>query len=333
MDTNIFFNKIAEKLHLGNLVEDPKKVTGGLTHKMIRTVTDKGEYIVKLLNPNIMKRPTAIDNFAKAEKYEEALRKNNIKAIYPLVFSGTKMQEIEGQYFYVYNWYSGRSLKSDEITNHHCQEMGKALAKIHNIDLVNTEYPSKEKVIDFKHYIDISKVEKSPIYELLYDKLEIITESINKGNAAVKHLPNYLSICHNDMDPKNVLWLDDDYRIIDLECLGYSNPYLELYELALCWSGYEKCDINFDLFKTFFETYFDNTKLEKNVDWESIYYSNNGRLEWLEFNIKRSLMIECDTKEEQEIGLNEVKETVDHFVYYDKARDKILCTIRELINQ
>ncbi len=51
-------------------------------------------------------------------------------------------------------------------------------------------------------------------------------------------------------------------KIIDLECLGYSNPYLELYKLALCWSGYEKCNINFDLFKTFFKAYFNNTDLD-----------------------------------------------------------------------
>ena len=179
--------------------------------------------------------------------------------------------------------------------------------------------------------MDLSKEKESPIYDLIYDKLDILNDSINKGNEAIKHLPNYLSICHNDMDSKNVMWLGEDYKLIDLECLGYSNPYLELYELALCWSGYEKCNINFDLFKTFFKAYFDNTKLDKNVDWESIYYANNGRLEWLEFNIKRSLMIDCDTKEEQEIGMNEVKETIEHVIYYDKVKNEILKNINDLI--
>ena len=28
-------------------------------------------------------------------------------------------------------------------------------------------------------------------------------------------------------------------------------------------------------------------------------------------------MIDCDTKEEQEIGMNEVKETIEHVIYYD----------------
>ena len=331
MDINLFFDKMVKKLNLGNIIEEPLKVTGGLTHRMFKIVTDEGRYIVKLLNPNIMKRPTAMSNFNRADRYEEILKENGIKAVYSLAFNDKKMQEIDGQYFYVYEWYDGKSLKDGEITKYHCEEMGKVLAKIHNIDLVNSEFSDNEKNIDFKYYMDLSKEKESPIYDLIYDKLDILNDSINKGNEAIKHLPNYLSICHNDMDSKNVMWLGEDYKLIDLECLGYSNPYLELYELALCWSGYENCNINFDLFKTFFKAYFDNTKLDKIVDWESIYYANNGRLEWLEFNIKRSLMIDCDTKEEQEIGMNEVKETIEHVIYYDKVKNEILKNINDLI--
>lgn len=331
MDINMFFNKLVDNLNLGKIEEGPIQVAGGLTHRMFRVFTDKGRYIVKLLNANIMKRPTAMGNFNKADFYEEILKQNNISAIYSIIFNNKKMQEIDGQYFYVYEWYDGKVLKDGEITKYHCEEIGKVLANIHNIDLVNKDFSDKEKKIDFKYYVDLCRKKESPIYELLYDKIDILNDSMNKGNEAIKNLPNYYSICHNDMDPKNVMWLNNDYKIIDLECLEYYNPYLELYELALCWSGYEKCNIDFELFKTFFKSYFDNTKLDKKIDWESIYYANNGRLEWLEFNIKRSLMIECDTKEEQEIGLNEVKETIEHVVYYDKAKDKILSVINELI--
>ena len=333
MNIEIFFNKIVENLNLGKIIEGPIQVKGGLTHRMFKVFTDKGRYIVKLLNPNIMKRPTAMPNFSRADSYEEILKQNNISAVYSLMFNNKKMQEIDGQYFYVYEWYDGKSLKDGEITKYHCEEIGKVLAQIHNIDLFNTDYNEDKKNIDFKYYIDIAKEKESSIYELLHDKLDVLNDSMNKGNEAIKCLPNYFSLCHNDMDSKNVLWLNNDYKLIDLECLGYSNPYLELYQMALCWSGYESCNIDFDLFKTFFKSYFNNTKLDINIDWESIYYANNGRLEWLEYNIKRSLMIECDTKEEQEIGLNEVKETIEHVIYYDKVKNQILDAIKELIGE
>ncbi len=333
MNIELFFNKIVNSLDLGNIIEGPTQITGGLTHRMFKVFTDKGRFIIKLLNPNIMKRPTAMDNFTKAEKYEEIFKQNNIKAVYSLEFNNKKMQEIDGQYFYVYEWYDGKSLKDGEIGENHCRLIGKTLAKIHNIDLVNSEYSENKKNIDFKHYIDLAKEKGSSIYELLYDKLDLLNYSLKKGNDSIKNLPDYFSLCHNDMDPKNVMWLYDDFKLIDLECLGYYNPYLELYQLALCWSGYEKCNIDFDLFNAFFEAYFDNSILDMNVDWESIYFANNGRLEWLEFNIKRSLMIDCDTKEEQQIGVNEVKETIDHVVYYDRVKDVLLNNINKLINK
>ena len=331
MDLNKFFDKMINCFNLGNIIEEPLKVTGGLTHRMFKVVTDKGRYIAKLLNPNIMKRPTAMSNFNRADRLEEILKDNDISAVYSLKFNDRKMQEIDGQYFYIYEWFDGKSLKDGEITKYHCEEIGKVLAKIHNIDLKKENNDFEEKNIDFEYYINLAKEKNSPIYEMIYDKLDILDESMKKGNNAINKLPNVKAICHNDMDSKNVMWLNNEFKIIDLECLGYSNPYLELYELALCWSGYDKCNINFDLFRTFFNSYFKNTSLDTNIDWESMYYANNGRLEWLEFNIKRSLMIECDSQDEQEIGINEVKETIEHVVYYDKVKDDILKNIYSLV--
>ena len=69
MNINEFFNKLVSNLNLGNLIEEPSRVSGGLTHKMYKVVTDKSKYIVKLLNPNIMKRKTALDNYNKADKF------------------------------------------------------------------------------------------------------------------------------------------------------------------------------------------------------------------------------------------------------------------------
>lgn len=42
---------------------------------------------------------------------------------------------------------------------------------------------------------------------MIYDKLNILNESMNKGNISVNDLPKFSAICHNDMDSKNVMWL------------------------------------------------------------------------------------------------------------------------------
>ena len=234
------------------------------------------------------------------------------------------MQLQDGQYFYIYNWYDGKSLKDNEIKNINCEKIGKQLAEIHNITLKEDIWTEDTKNVDWNYYIDLAKKKGSPIYDMLFDKIDLLNESMKKGNEVVNQLPNYIAVCHNDLDSKNVLWINDDFKIIDLECLGYSNPYLELFTLALCWSGYESCNINFDLFKTFMDSYFENSKLSRNINWEVLYYANNGRLEWLEYNIKRSLMLETDSEEEQQLGINEVKETVAHVVYYKLIKEELL---------
>lgn len=327
MNTENILYLIAENLQLGKVIEKPVQVTGGFMHRMFKVVTDKGKYIIKLLNPNIMNRPTAMGNYKIADDIEEILKQNTIPAIYALEFYGSKMQELDGQYYYIFEWYDGKSLKDDEITAFHCEKIGEVLAKIHNIDLKNEPFERNEIHIDWQKYIELAKIVNSPIYDIIKDNVDLFNDSREKGNIAIKKMPSVKAICHNDMDSKNVMWIDNEFKLIDLECLGYSNPYLELFELALCWSGYETCNIDFNLFNSFFKAYFKNTNLNTNIDWEVMYYSNYGRLEWLEYNIKRALMIECDTEEEKQLGISEVKETVEHIIYYDKLKNKFLNNI------
>ena len=349
MDIDIFFEKVINMLNLGKIISKPSRVSGGFTHKMYKVETDKDTYIVKLLNPNIMKRPTALGNYEKSDKFEELFKDNNIEAVYSLVFNNKKMQLIDDQYFYVYKWYDGVALKDNDIKNIHCEKIGKQLALIHNITLKEENWIEEKKNINWKYYIELAKEKSSPIYDMLFDKIDLLNVSMNKGNEVFDKLPNYIAVCHNDMDSKNVLWKDDEFKLIDLECLGYSNPYLELLTLALCWSGYETCNINFELLKTFIDSYFENSKLNRlinwedlylfksfiesyfkysklsrDINWEVLYYANNGRLEWLEYNIKRALMLETNSEEEQQLGISEVKATINHVVYYDSIKDKII---------
>lgn len=87
------------------------------------------------------------------------------------------------------------------------KKIGKLLAYIHNIDLKKDEVKAKTRNIDFKYYIDLAKEKDSVIYDMIYDKLNILNESMNKGNISVNDLPKFSAICHNDMDSKNVMWL------------------------------------------------------------------------------------------------------------------------------
>ena len=73
ININNFFNLVAEDLQLGKVFENPVQVAGGFMHRMFKAVTEQGSYIIKLLNPNIMKRPTAMGNYKIADDIETIL--------------------------------------------------------------------------------------------------------------------------------------------------------------------------------------------------------------------------------------------------------------------
>lgn len=108
------------------------------------------------------------------------------------------------------------------------------------------------------------------LWELMRENVELVLDCERKGNAALGRLPETVTICHNDMDSKNVLWRGGEYRIIDLECLSWESPCLELYDLALNWAGYEECAIDGDKLRAVVRAYGDGGgRLPE--DWEYLY--------------------------------------------------------------
>lgn len=322
------FEKIADYLQLGEIERPPEILTGGFLHQMYCLCTETGKYAVKLLNPSIMKRETAKENYQTAEHLETVLEKECIPIVPALIFHNRKMQEIDGQFFYLYPWYEGKALKSREITGDHCEKIGRILAQIHAIKKKREPYHPNELCIDWDFYIAKMKGQDEDLYQMLQKDRLLLYKSQERGNQAIKELPHVLSICHNDLDSKNVLWSGEDCRVIDLECLSYSSPFLELYETALCWSGYEDGNINFALLKGFIQAYVEAGGCFP-PDWGIVYDSNYGRLEWLAYNINRVLEIDS-TASERVIGISEVKKTLRQAVFYEEKKNEIFRCLTEL---
>lgn len=317
------FSGICEMLDLGKIKGKVKKVSGGYMHKMYYMHTQKGEYAVKLLNPSIMKRPNVFNNYKIAEELEYKLDEKGIPIVASLIFNGTKMQCICNQNFYIFKWINGKSLKNNQITKEHCESIGKILAQIHKIESISFTDEISKIDIDWDSYISRASKQNSKIAKLLIDNRELLYKYQNKGNIELEKLPKIKTVCNGDMDSKNVLWLNGKPQIIDLECLSYSNPYIELFQLALCWCGYESCSLRYDLLDAFVTSYIKEYG-QLDVDWDVVFYSNMGRLEWLEYNIKRALLIECNDKKEQKLGVDQVKKTMKHILYYDKIHNYLI---------
>ncbi len=314
--------KICRQCNLGEPVSDPFPLTGGLMHKMYGIYTNKGKYAVKLLNPFVMKRETAKENFKAAEQLEGILEEKGIPILPARTFNSCKMQETDGQYFYIFDWYDGKPVYKDEVKQKHCAEIGKTLAQIHRIDQRASGGERDMLHIDWNLYCRAVKAEDKEIYELLGEYIPLLNKIQQRGNDASSRIPPLTAICHNDMDSKNVLWKGWEYRIIDLECLSYSNPLAELLETALYWSGFEEHNLDLERFRSFKAAYIEGGG-NLPEDWEALYDSNNGRLLWLEYNLKRALGIDCSPSEKG-LGREETIKTLGHIGYYDKMREQFL---------
>ena len=105
------FEKIGAQLGLGKLTAPPAALSGGYMHKMYSLKTETGKYAIKLLNPYIMKRDTAMENFRQAERLEAKLESRGLPILPALIFEGKKMQETDGQYYYLFEFFGGKALQ------------------------------------------------------------------------------------------------------------------------------------------------------------------------------------------------------------------------------
>ena len=310
--------EIAELLNLGKVAESPRPLSGGFMHSMFSLFTDRGKYAIKLLNPHIMARPDAMDNFLQAETLEAQLEQAGVSILPARTFGGRKMQEINGQFFYIFDWFDGHALSSAAVCEDHCRAIAAQLARIHAIDHRSRSYKYHAESIDWEYYVHQLTAKNPELSVLLTGNLDILRATEEHARAAYANLPQTAAICHNDMDCKNVLWNKDDFRIIDLECLSWGNPSIELYETALYWSGIEQCRVDPDRFSAFIRAY-ESEGGELPHSWSAVHDVNCGRLHWLVYNLRRALGIDCSS-EEIAIGESEIRKTIPQLVHYSEIR-------------
>src|SRR3569832_171251 len=111
---NLQFDKLCDLLQLGDIIGMPEAISGGLLHRMYRLETTQSTYAIKALNPQIMSRPTAMQNYINSERIANLAAKN-IPALPAKQYNGAFVQHIDDQNYLVFDWIDGRSLKPNEI--------------------------------------------------------------------------------------------------------------------------------------------------------------------------------------------------------------------------
>ena len=158
--------KLVQSLGLGEPQKEPLEVKGGLLHKMYRFTTSKGEYAVKVLNSEIMKRPTALRNTVNSEKIAAAFT-GILPVVAAMEVQGKQIHELDGSFYMVFPWVEGRSVFPGEINEKHCAAMGDILGRMHRADIaVDGVDPEAAEAEEFPWdtYLQSAREQESRIY-------------------------------------------------------------------------------------------------------------------------------------------------------------------------
>lgn len=242
-------DKLCRSLHLGEMVVTPQSVSGGLLHRMYAVETTKGKFAIKALNSKIMERPTAMQNYINSEKIASIASKH-IPAHPAKIFNGTCMQNIENQYYLIFDWMEGTSLKPDEITVDHCENMGFILADLHATDFsalgIENHYTNNANEINWAFYFDKGQENSSVWVDLFHENMNKLYDWNARAKKAILLLADRMVVSHRDLEPKNVIWHNETPMIIDWESAGTLNPFKDIVDSAIYWSknGKGKIDKN-----------------------------------------------------------------------------------------
>lgn len=329
--------KFCEVNNLGT-VKNITKLTGGLMHKMFKVETTKGIYAIKILNKEVIARKEAYDNFVISEDIANLAKDNNINVSCALKINNNYLNELDGAYYMVFDFIEGKTLKDEEITIEHCKKIGKSLAQIHTLDYSNLDLEAIIKEsnlsIEWGKYINHKSISNMSYKDLLLANYKKLDSWLKRANERYNESNGTLTICHRDMDPKNVMWNNDNPIIIDWESASLDNPYRELIEIALSWSGFLSNNFSEEKFKAILEEYTKVMPFEHNR-YITICGNLVGRFGWLKYNLERSLGIITNDEEEIKLSENEVIKTIDEINRYVEligTMYEILCDLTKKAN-
>ena len=308
---------------LGQIATPITPVSGGFMHRMYRVDTTNKSYAVKHLNPVIMQRPGAKDNYKRAEALEKKLEEAGIPIVPAITIDGAKMQECQGEFFYIFDWKEGKITDWNNITAEQCWFAGEIQGKIHAIEprkIVRTGEMSLSN-IDFGKYIREAENKNRDIFLCLKENENLLNYAQGQLNRARQALPDIECIVDEDMDSKNVMWDNGKPFVIDLECLDYGNPISSAVQLSLQWSGITTCSLDLAKHRAFWEGYLAEYDCGFS-DYDKTFGVAYTWIEWLEYNISRTLG-NCQDEAERQMGINEVKNTVARIAYIREMEDEI----------
>lgn len=307
--------KTSQHFCLG-IFQSAQPVFGGLIHKMWQVKTDRGIFALKELSQAIKFDEKTKNSYEESEAIARSFSKAGIPAVSALSRNGRSLYEIDGRFFLCYPWLHGKTLARNEITDLHRVKMAGILADIHRVSYRTFS----EKQIEYAQSFDLDELFKEvlstgPSYKALLMKYADLLLNVASLHAeAILAMPKKGLISHTDLDPKNVMWDEQQNpHLIDWEGAQAINPTQDIVQLAIDWSWSGERSIDWEALKTIIRAFRDNGGvIDQSLVRNVLILILGNSLNWLAFNLKRSID-PCSS--ERDLSIAQVSESIEGLTY------------------
>lgn len=302
-----------QHFNLGQQVQTPERIHGGLLHIMWRLDTDKGSFAIKQLSKDIdLKNQQIIKNYELSEGIASRFVARGIPGVCAIAQSGKYLFMIDETGFLVYPWVNAKALDQHAVSEPHALKIATILAKMHCLNLDEPEITQPEfythtnqKILEL---LDKAESFTCPFAANLRKNQKNILAANEAYQNAIPILKTDTIVSHGDLDQKNVLWdSSNNPIIIDWESACKINPTYDLINTAFYWSGITS---NFDmaLFFKMIEAYQKAGGVINKEHVVAACYGSFSWIGWLAYNIERSCVL--GESEHSNIGIEQVSQTL-----------------------
>ncbi len=310
---NNHLKTICTHFELGNPLQSPQRVYGGLLHIMWQVDTDKASFAIKQLSPDIdLHNEHVIKNYELSEHIASRFIAKGIPAVSALEKGDKYLFIIDGTGFLAYPWVDAKALDQNTISKNHALKIANILAKIHCINLDEPEITQPEFYTHTKEKILalLDKAEKfnCPFAKTLRENENNILAANESYQNAIPMLKEEIIVSHGDLDQKNVLWDKDNNPIlIDWESACKINPTYDLINTAFYWSGITT-HFNKELFFKMIDAYQNSGGIINPRHLHAACYGTFSWIGWMVYNIERSCV--SAESEQKTLGIEQVEQTL-----------------------
>ncbi|HAT6978099.1 TPA: phosphotransferase [Legionella pneumophila] len=306
--------RLCQHFNLGDPIEEPQRVHGGLLHIMWRLNTDKGSFAIKQLSKDInLTDHRVIRNYELSENIASAFVALGIPAVNAIEKSDKHLFIINETGFLIYPWVNAKALDKDAVNASQALEIARILSKMHQIDVQFKEIDEAEfdihkndKIIAL---IDLAQKKNLAIASSLMESSVTILEINTNYHDAILMLNDHTVISHGDLDQKNVLWdCSKNPVLIDWESARKLNPTYEIVNAALDWSGITT-QLDKNLFGKMIIAYKEAGGIIDINIVEAAFFGVLGNwINWMVYNIQRAA--NQHNPEQQKIGMEQVMQVL-----------------------